>query len=84
LTSRLDFTRPLGPDSAPTPAAFQDIYARGQPRGEIFVKLLLVQLDVCNMGVATQDWDVSGCHRRARAGDERAGAWATGRRHGRQ
>jgi hypothetical protein len=40
-------------------AAPQDVYAKGQPRGNMFVKALLVQLDICNNGIASPDWDVS-------------------------
>jgi len=47
--------------TAPTriAASPRDIYASGQPRGSIEVKALLMQLDVCNWGIASPDWDVS-------------------------
>lgn len=40
-------------------AAPRDVYAQGQPRGRVDVKALLIQLNVCGMGLPAPDWDVS-------------------------
>lgn len=50
------------------------MYARGQPRGRIKVKTLLMQLDVCGMGIASPDWEVGAAAGRGawgRAGQRR-------------
>jgi hypothetical protein len=46
------------PPSAP--AAPKDIYSEGQPRGNLHVKALVMQLNVCGWGIATHDWEVGG------------------------
>jgi hypothetical protein len=50
---------PPWPKNRPA-AAYKDIYADGQPRGNVHVKALVMQLDVCGWGIATHDWVVSG------------------------